>query len=299
LARLYPPLGDRAEALETATSHLERALAIDPSNASALSTLGAVYGQSWRHREGIELCRKAIQIDPQNPEGYDTLGQLYMWLGFYESALALSDEAIARDPLHPSAHISKARVLSLMERREDALRTTALMYDRFPDMPGRQLFQGNVFYEMGSLARAQELWLLGNATLPVGEERADYYEIALALIAASNGNLAEGRRILEMSRATPYRDQPHLTELAALLHETDYAVTTIAGHPQRNYRWLLSVPTLRALAREPAFAELTRSLYSKWLSDLSALSATLPEQPPTLPDPDTWLRETPGSVETP
>ncbi len=138
---------------------------------------------------------------------------------------------------------------------------------------------------MGNPKRAEEVWRMRYEKLP---ETADtsYYELALALLATENGNLAEGRRVLEKYRGSPFRGQTHLTEIAALLGETDYAVETIAGHPQRNYRWLVSTPSLRRLAKEPAFAELTRALHKRWLSDLDALKASLPAPPLSLPDPD-------------
>jgi TolB-like protein/cytochrome c-type biogenesis protein CcmH/NrfG len=282
--RLYPPQGDRAAILEEARGNLEKALAIDASNAAALQTMGLVYAQSGQPLEGIDFCRRATEIDPEVAGGHDELGQIYMWLGFYESALAEFDEAIQHDPLTLSAFHYKALVLSLFERGEDALATARVIDERFPDIPGRQLFLGEVYYRMGDRARAEALWREGQAALPT-----DDYEIALALTAVANGNPSEGRRVLEKYRGTPYRDQAHLTELAAMLDDAEYAVGRIDGHPERNYRWLVSERSLARLADDPSFAELTRTLHAEWSSNLEALGDSLPVPPPTLPDPEQFF----------
>lgn len=292
--RLYPPQGDRAEILEESRTHLERALQIDPANVTALYMLGVVNAQSGRHVEGIELCRKAIREDPGEPRAHEMLGQIYEWLGFYESAIAKYDEAIAQDPLYLTVYANKTLALSNLGRFPEALATIRGAQERAPDNPYGDFYLGEVYYRMGDAERAESIWRERYQSLPKAVD-SSFYEAALAHVATEKGDLTEGRRVLEEYRGSPYREQTHLTEIAALLHETDYAVERIAGHPQRNYRWLVSAPALTKIAGEPAFVELTRSLYAHWLSDLEALGRTLPERPPALPNPEEFLRLSKGS----
>jgi hypothetical protein len=140
------------------------------------------------------------------------------------------------------------------------------------------------------LAEAENVWR-GRCVMVTDSAETSFCEIALALPATKRGELDKGRSVLNKYRGGPLRDFAHVTEVAALLHETEIVVHRVEDHPRRNYRWLINNPALARLTGEPAFGDLTRSLYARWLSDLESLGNTLPVPPPPLPDPDTWLRQ--------
>ena len=67
---------------------LLRALALNPSEANVLATLGAVAAAQGRHDEGIDRVRQAMRLNPYHPEWYwIILGNIFYAAHRYEDAL--------------------------------------------------------------------------------------------------------------------------------------------------------------------------------------------------------------------
>jgi tetratricopeptide (TPR) repeat protein len=79
----------------------EKALALDPSNLTAMNGLGYVLVDSGIDvRRGLELCRKAVQTKPQNAAYLDSLGWAYFKSGELNEARTALRRALEIAPRH-------------------------------------------------------------------------------------------------------------------------------------------------------------------------------------------------------
>lgn len=111
-------LGQRERGTET----LQRALAIDPSNAQAHVALGVSIGLQGRIEEGVAGMRHGMRISPHDRRlgfwGW-AMGNLLLVGGQAEAALAEARTSAARDPrLHLSRVLEAMALLQLGRERE-------------------------------------------------------------------------------------------------------------------------------------------------------------------------------------
>jgi tetratricopeptide (TPR) repeat protein len=79
----------------------EKALAIDPSNLTAMNGLGYMLVDSGTDvKRGLDLCRKAAQIKPQNAAYLDSLGWAYFKSGEVNEARNTLRRALELSPKH-------------------------------------------------------------------------------------------------------------------------------------------------------------------------------------------------------
>lgn len=78
-------------------------------------------GRSAYDREdwqgAISAVKEALALDPENPEAHSTMGLILLHAGRGEEALRAIDRALARDPSHPSALWAKG--VALFEAKRD------------------------------------------------------------------------------------------------------------------------------------------------------------------------------------
>ena len=91
-----PALYPRAE------QALERALRLDPRNASAIRGLSALAASRHRFRESLDLARRAQALEPGVAVVYGLIGDANLELGRYPDAFAAFDRMAA---LRPSANV--------------------------------------------------------------------------------------------------------------------------------------------------------------------------------------------------
>jgi tetratricopeptide (TPR) repeat protein len=66
----------------TSIAQLEKALEIDPENATALNSIGYIMADNGiRLQASLSYCKKAVERDPENPAYLDSLGWTYFKLG--------------------------------------------------------------------------------------------------------------------------------------------------------------------------------------------------------------------------
>lgn len=111
-------LGQHERGAET----LQRALAIDPSNAQAHVALGASMGLQGLVDEGVARMRHGMRISPQDRRlgfwGW-ALGSMLLHAGQGEAALAEARASAGRDPrLHLSRILEAAALLQLSREPE-------------------------------------------------------------------------------------------------------------------------------------------------------------------------------------
>ena len=77
---------------------------------------------------------------------------------------------------------------------------------------------------------------------------------------------------------------------AALSGETDSAIDLIDTSVFfRNYRWVVTEPSMDGLRTNRRFQDLVRRLYGDWQRNVSTLQAGMKYPPPAMPTPDQYF----------
>ena len=107
LVQLFAGGTDDPEKLEAARKHFERALALDPNYALALTGLSEIEGYYYffgidaapaRVQRAEQLALRALAIDPQLAEAYVALGGLYGTQGHWARAIEAFRQGLRLDP---------------------------------------------------------------------------------------------------------------------------------------------------------------------------------------------------------
>jgi len=72
---------------DLAVENYQKAISIDPNNATAYNNLGCTYNKLKDYKQGITYLKKAIAIDPNYAWAYGSLGYGYYELKDYEQAI--------------------------------------------------------------------------------------------------------------------------------------------------------------------------------------------------------------------
>lgn len=86
-----------ANSLAKAERAVERALDLDPRNASALVALGNIHRDRWEWEEAEAAYRRALSIDPENVEAHQQYAEFLDYVGRLEEAYASAHRALALD----------------------------------------------------------------------------------------------------------------------------------------------------------------------------------------------------------
>jgi tetratricopeptide (TPR) repeat protein len=102
----------------------ERAVALDPQNAEALSQYSVVLNRAGVHEEALGASRRAVAVDPTRVVTLRDLGFNYIRMRAYDEARRWLDSALAVDASSWFAHADRARLRLLIGdtagAREDA-----------------------------------------------------------------------------------------------------------------------------------------------------------------------------------
>jgi TolB-like protein/DNA-binding winged helix-turn-helix (wHTH) protein/Flp pilus assembly protein TadD len=114
-------LTDFAEGYRNARSDAERAIALDPTSASAYLALAMTqidYDWDW---DAANTClTKAIALEPGSAEASSTRSYLYMVMGNLDEATKLQEQAVALDPLSADSLTELGYLLYLADRYDKA-----------------------------------------------------------------------------------------------------------------------------------------------------------------------------------
>jgi predicted O-linked N-acetylglucosamine transferase (SPINDLY family) len=151
---------DKAVALHKSERHEEAAslyreiLTQTPDHADALHLLGLVRLQKKDASAALELIDRAIELDPQNASFLSNRGRALHELKRLDEALSSYDHALAIRPDYPEALSNRGGVLGDLKRLDHAL----LSYDRAlkvrPDYPQALYNRGNALRELRRLDEA-------------------------------------------------------------------------------------------------------------------------------------------------
>ncbi len=79
-------------------NHFQKAIALDPENASFHNNLGCSYDKLGNHSAAINACKRAIELEPDNAVYFDNLGCNYGKLKLFRKAIEAFEEAIRLKP---------------------------------------------------------------------------------------------------------------------------------------------------------------------------------------------------------
>ncbi len=111
VAVIYAQLGKKSQAVD----FIEKALTIDPRNATYHNSKGNILAHSDQLRKAIVSYDYAIKIDPHYAVAYNNLGNGFYRQGFYEKAITAYRKAIHLSPDFADAHFNLARLLAQQE----------------------------------------------------------------------------------------------------------------------------------------------------------------------------------------
>ena len=107
----------------------------EPASVDALHLLGVVAVQSHQIDRGIDLLTKAIGLNPNSAPPYNDLGKVLSALERHEQALASFERAIALEPDFAAAHNNRGNALNALKRHVEAIASHEKAIALRPDFP--------------------------------------------------------------------------------------------------------------------------------------------------------------------
>ncbi len=113
----YSSTGQFREAL----TEYERAIHIDPNNASVYNSKGITLFELQRYEEALIAFEQAIRLDSNFTRGFNNKGTVLANLKRYKEALVAFEQAALLDPNNAQIHLNKGRALNELKRYREAL----------------------------------------------------------------------------------------------------------------------------------------------------------------------------------
>ncbi|PKB84264.1 MAG: hypothetical protein BZY88_00630 [SAR202 cluster bacterium Io17-Chloro-G9] len=103
LGRIYAQLDDHEQSIQA----LNQAIVLDPQDAASFAFRGSTYGELGQHRRAIQDFNRAITLDPENSAFYVLRGNAYGELGLYSQANVEYSQAILLDATNGEAYYKR------------------------------------------------------------------------------------------------------------------------------------------------------------------------------------------------
>jgi len=174
-----------------ALGHLERRVALEPSNVDAMNSLGFHYGCLGRMDEAVAMINRSAEIDPLNPAIHFNLGRIHFWAGRLESAEQAFLKTLELSPVYTSCHAQLATIHMCQGRLDEAL-AVAL---KEAEGGYREFALALVHHARGEREQADHAL----ATL---KARGDQWAVQLAIIDSFRGDHDDALHWLERARET-------------------------------------------------------------------------------------------------
>jgi TolB-like protein/DNA-binding winged helix-turn-helix (wHTH) protein/tetratricopeptide (TPR) repeat protein len=275
---LDPTRPDHHMAVAVTRAALDRALALNPRNLSALMAYLdlALWGQDWNAAAG--LVRRMQRINPNNATVARALGLYYQFLGFPEQARNAFTLATKLDPLSHVAWGSLAIMDSVLGRNDEAIAAGKTALALSPDIADVIGWLCLAYVGRGDIQEAQGL-VAKLETTPKGRQ----LKGCSMEIARTTGDNAKARRIVD-DRVRNNQGQPvymgqnylevgeYQKAIPLLRHAYDMEDATLYVLP-------LDPATPRDFLKSAAWKELTqRPRFRAWQAAHDKLAAELTMQ---------------------
>ena len=154
---LLPPEEGIRKALESAN----QALAIDPENALAYSSLGWI---AMTYNDELAAAaryyERAMELEPTNLAIIRNSAALVMRLGRLNEAVALGEFATVRDPVNPVAHLNMSSSYTKAERLDEAIKSARTALWLSPGIGGARYRLGEALLRKGQPEEALAFFTL-------------------------------------------------------------------------------------------------------------------------------------------
>jgi TolB-like protein/Flp pilus assembly protein TadD len=154
---LLPPGEGYQKAIEAAN----QALAIDPLNVMALSSLGWVAMTSESDlASAAQYMERALELEPSNIGLIRNSANLTKSLGRLDEAILLLEYGISRDPVNPVGHLNLGQNYVLAGRLDEAIASSHTALSLSPGIGGAQYWLGEAHLRKGEPEDALAAFLL-------------------------------------------------------------------------------------------------------------------------------------------
>lgn len=242
---------DPLDASAKAKAAAARALALDPSSATAYGSEGYVDAMvlgDWKR--GEEEIRNAVRLMPQDAASHQRLGLVLLVQGRFQPALAEVQIAAQLDPLVPATGASIGMVYFMQRRYPEALMEWRNLAALHPDALTLRELVGMALEALGNYPAAQQEY-----DAAAGQDRQGSELRTMHLLAVC-GRSQDARRMLDKLKSA-YPDA--FLDFAAtygVLGDRDHAFRWLERAWERRSCWMLKVhPFLDPLRADPRYAE--------------------------------------------
>ncbi|RMD92361.1 MAG: hypothetical protein D6814_16990 [Calditrichaeota bacterium] len=212
--------------------YLEKLIKLKPQSASLHSNYGWVLYRKFRMFDAaISALRKAIELDSTYAFAYNTLAFAYLGKGAVQEAMKTIDEGIARNPADINLFDSKAKILLLSGRYEEAQKICQRILRLAPKLKSPPLHMSRIDLEKGRFTHAIE------SMKQYLQKKPTPYFASMALTLQANGFFQLGK----------YRQARNVLKRALVLDK---------GKLNLEARWLLGLTHLKMRRYDSAMADL-------------------------------------------
>jgi tetratricopeptide (TPR) repeat protein len=235
--------------LDEASSHLERALQVNPNQHDGLIWLANVRKSQREFDRAIALLRRALAIQPNDASVSTLLGICCLSAGEYKLAVESFLKVLKLEPRAAQAYFNLGLALRMQNRNQEALEAflKALEYD-----PGRAQNYLQIFKQFQQLSR----WSEAIDTLLEGRERHPQSPILAEALAAAYGRLNQPAKAESIYREMAQRDASSAIGYAKWLQEQGRFQDSVEVLESCISRDPLQGAAYRELAEAKAFSNL-------------------------------------------
>lgn len=161
------PLDEHQESLEAALTHLQQAIQLDPTQASALLLLGQISLQKGDHPQAIHILEQAVQVAGDQVEAWMILAQAYRAAGDLERAASCAERAVTLAPNQIPPLLLRGEIALEAENPRGAQSRAQAVLRIQADHPGALLLLARA---LNALERPEEALTLLEKALPLAAE---------------------------------------------------------------------------------------------------------------------------------
>lgn len=240
-------------------AYAERALALDPQNATALAALGLADERAGWTRRAVADYRRAIALDPRNAAAHQWYGTMLLRRGDAEAALAQLQRAADLDPVSVAATDWLSSAAYFDRRYADAIAYAKQALDLSPERYDVYIPMGMAYEARGQYGDAITAYKAYGASCKACRPQAAAL-LAHAYAALHRFGAAEAQlRIAEAGIASRTVDpEDVVTALVALGRRTE-ALRMIKADLKRETQGIIAIdPRMDGVRNDPRFRRYTQ-----------------------------------------
>jgi tetratricopeptide (TPR) repeat protein len=291
--RFFPWTGEGPKFLAGAEGHARAALERAPRNSDALAALARCLLQRRDLPGAMGLANRAVAAEPGNADALSSLAEVYTAMGFHESALEAYRRAAKRTFLGVEPFTIGSMLAMNLGRLDEAEQLLKSHGSVDPESVMVHSTRGLLLSCRGEHAKAEAIEREVVRTLlarqsPEAEKRVIYSfaPLNLALVLVRQNRRQEALEVVGQLPPPMARRVPVEIQVRAALEQHAEAFQLLENSVLfRNYRFLVTEPSLQPLYGTSRFRRLVESTYPQWEELTRQFAAGALIKPPALPGP--------------